>query len=77
MPGKYFNKKNFQFPRDLAGWTLVKVGKVAILYLIGVLEMEEKVYDDFVNSKNRSLLPLIFKINFNNFIIKKIHMIII
>ncbi|MDR0900751.1 MAG: hypothetical protein LBM26_03735 [Methanobrevibacter sp.] len=38
LPEKYFNKKSFPLPRDLATRTLTKVGKIAIPFLIEFLD---------------------------------------
>jgi len=51
LPKKYFNKKSFPLPRDLAGRTLAKIGKIATPFLINVLNDEDKFYDDFVKEQ--------------------------
>lgn len=50
LPKQYFNKKSFPLPRDLAGRTLVKIGKIATPYLIEVLN-DEKIYDDLAKEQ--------------------------
>ncbi len=37
LPKKYFNKKSFPLPRDLAARTLIKTGTIATPYLIEIL----------------------------------------
>ncbi|MCL2156745.1 MAG: HEAT repeat domain-containing protein [Methanobrevibacter sp.] len=51
LPKKYFNKKSFPLPRDLAGRTLAKIGKTATPYLMKVLDDEKEIYDDFVKEQ--------------------------
>ncbi|MDR2967260.1 MAG: HEAT repeat domain-containing protein [Methanobacteriaceae archaeon] len=51
LPKKYFNKKSFPLPRDLAGRTLAKMGKIATPFLIEVLDCERKIYDDFAKEQ--------------------------
>jgi HEAT repeat protein len=50
LPKKYFNKKSFPLPRDLAGRTLAKIGKIATPYLTEVLG-NEKTYNGFVKKQ--------------------------
>lgn len=47
LPKKYFNKKGYPLPRDMAARTLVKVGEPATPYLIESLEIAEKFRDEF------------------------------
>ncbi|MCL2115081.1 MAG: HEAT repeat domain-containing protein [Methanobrevibacter sp.] len=51
LPEKYFNKKSFPLPRDLAGRTLAKIGKIATPSLIKVLDDEKEIYDEFVKEQ--------------------------
>lgn len=44
LPVKYFNKKSFPLLRDLAGRTLVKIGKPAINHLIELLCTENDIF---------------------------------
>ena len=48
LPKKYFNKKSFPLPRDLAGRTLAKIGDVSTPFLINVIN--EK-YSSFVKEQ--------------------------
>ena len=50
LPKKYFNKKSFPLPRDLAGRTLAKIGRIAIPFLIKVL-YDEEIYDDIAKEQ--------------------------
>lgn len=44
LPTKYFNKKSYPLVRDLAGRTLVKIGKPATTHLIELLCAEEDIF---------------------------------
>lgn len=46
LPKKYFNKKSFPLPRDLAARALTNVGKPAITYLMDVLKDNVENFDD-------------------------------
>lgn len=44
LPSKYFKKKSFPLQRDLAGRTIVKIGKPALPYLIHTISNHEYVF---------------------------------
>lgn len=71
LPEKYFNKKSYPLPRDLAARTLVKIGTVAIPELLVIL----KINDGFEaqqaidalgniasNTKDSTALPTILRL---------------
>jgi len=51
LPKKYFNKKSFPLPRDLAARTLAKMGDLPTHYLIDVIDDNFDVYTDFVKEQ--------------------------
>jgi hypothetical protein len=61
LPKKYFNKKSFPLPRDLAARTLAKIGVVAIPFLMNVLDT------NFTYTNNNSTNNNFINHNFTNF----------
>lgn len=47
LPKKYFNKKSFPLPRDLAARTLVKIGETATPFLIEILNDNNFISNNF------------------------------
>jgi len=66
LPKKYFNKKSFPLPRDLAARTLSYMGNVAIPYLIEVLNDNISNSNNASNSNNNSNFNSNNASNFNN-----------
>ncbi|KZX12493.1 HEAT repeat domain-containing protein [Methanobrevibacter filiformis] len=77
LPSKYFNKKSFPLPRDLAARTIANYGEIAIPYLIEILNKNVDDKNDlFIKQQTIDAIgAIVYKSNnSNNFIyLKGVH----